>query len=480
MLKLRTLTGLCVLSSAILGIVVAGCEVQSGMGPSASSRNGGDGDDGDDQTSGANGRKEENKTGLPCDVKTVFEQKCQLCHGAETTYGASVSLVTTADLTKEFKGKKVAELVKARIHDANRPMPPVTAPALSEDERSILTKWIDGGMKAGDGDDKSCNASGGPKNDVPRLSCQPNVTLAAKKPFTMAQGGPADQYICFGIDITSDKKKHLVGFGPKIDNKKILHHILVFEAKESVSPDPVPCNAFQQSWKLITGWAPGGTAFETPPEAGIPLNQGTTHYAVQLHYNNASNLAGQTDNSGFELCSTDTLRANDAGVLAFGSLKIDIPPRSTKTVTCDYELDERFQGATFFGVSPHMHKKGMSIGTQRLPGGTGAPSPVFVQDKFDFENQSNNKINVKVNAKDVFRTSCVFKNPSDQTTKFGENTEDEMCFNFMTYYPLVPDKAGLLGQPVGKRLPGGGFNWVTPSIEGCGLTLQELSQLSGL
>jgi len=424
------------------------------------------------------GAKEANTSGLPCAVKTALETKCQLCHGAETTYGASVSLVTRDDLGKDFKGKKVGELVKARINDTNRPMPPITAPPLTAEERSAVSDWISEGMRPSD--DAQCEAAS-PQPDVPKLGCTPNMQLVAKKPFTMQQGGELDQYICFGMDITATAKKHLIGFGPKIDNKKILHHILVFEAKESVSPDPTPCSAFQSSWKLITGWAPGGTAFELPEQAGIPLNQGTTHYAVQLHYNNASNLAGQSDNSGFEICSTDKLRPNDAGVLAFGTVKIDVPPRATKTVSCDYELDERFQGVTFFGVSPHMHKKGLSIGTRRLRGGTGAEEPVFVQDKFDFENQSNNKIDVKVNAKDVFRTSCTFKNPGDQMLKFGENTEDEMCFNFMTYFPLVPDKKGFpIDQPVGKRLPGGGFNWITPSIEACGLSLSELSTLSNL
>lgn len=469
--RAATALGICALIGAV-SLASVGCETlapESGAG--AKSKGAGAADD------EVVGKVEKNETGLPCDVKKTLESKCGLCHGAEPTYGASVSLVTQADLAKDFKGKKVTELVKARVADKAKPMPPVTAPALGDDERSLLTKWINDGAKASA--DASCEATKD-KTDVPKLSCQPNLQLVAKTPFKMAQGGPTDQYMCFGVDIQADKKKHIVGFGPKIDNKRILHHILVFESKESVSPEPHECSAFQGSWKLITGWAPGGTAFETPPEAGIPLNQGTTHYAVQLHYNNALNLGGQEDLSGFDLCTTEQLRPNDAGVLAFGTLKIDVPPRATKTVSCDYELDDRFSGVTFFGASPHMHKKGVSIATRRLVGGSGAEEPVFVQDKFDFENQSNNKINVKVSSKDVFRTSCTFTNPGDQAVKFGENTEDEMCFNFLTYYPLVPDKRGLLGQPVGKRLPGGGFNWITPSIEGCGLSLSDLGALSEL
>ena len=38
------------------------------------------------------------------------------------------------------------------------------------------------------------------------------------------------------------------------------------------------------------------------------------------------------------------------------------------------------------------------------------------------------------------RTRCVFKNPTDSTVKFGEGTGDEMCFNFIGYYPNIPDR----------------------------------------
>src|SRR5690606_15347867 len=104
----------------------------------------------------------------------------------------------------------------------------------------------------------------------------------------------------------------------------------------------------------------------------------------------------------------------------------------------------------------------------------------FTQPVFDFENQGGNPIDVKVTPGDVFRTECTFKNPDDTSVKFGEGTNDEMCFNFLNYYPAVPDKKGLGIGPVGKRLPGGGFGWVTPSIEDCGLSLAELNALDKL
>jgi hypothetical protein len=44
---------------------------------------------------------------------------------------------------------------------------------------------------------------------------------------------------------------------------------------------------------------------------------------------------------------------------------------------------------------------------------------------------------------------------SDQTVGFGEATDEEMCFNFLSYYPAIPDKT-IGNVPV--------FTWITPSM----------------
>jgi hypothetical protein len=391
-------------------------------------------------------------TGLPCDVDAVLKSKCQTCHAAEPKYGASTSLVTYGDLQKERDGKKVFDLVKARIHDEARPMPPTPNPRLAADEAGKIDAWIGAGAKASDA---TCTNEA-PKDEVKPLSCKPDTVLKAAKPFTMQAGGALDQYVCFGVDINVTKKRHVTALAPKVDNKKILHHILLFQAPDSESSDPFPCDAFgSAAWKLVAGWAPGGNNLELPPEAGFPQEQGTTHWVLQLHYNNALNLAGATDQSGYEMCTTDQLRANDAGVLAFGSTKFSIPPRADHRIRCDYTLDNKFQGVKFFNASPHMHTRGASMSTERLPGGAnGTPEMIFEQKKFDFENQANFPINASVAPGDVLRTRCGWKNGGDTTIGFGEGTGDEMCFDFIGYYPNIPDRT-FLGLPV--------FTWITPS-----------------
>src|SRR5262249_27345190 len=143
------------------------------------------------------------------------------------------------------------------------------------------------------------------------------------------------------VDEVVASKKHVIALGPMIDNHAIVHHVVLFQANDSMLGDPQPCG-ISVGRKWITHWAPGGGNFELPPEAGFPVD-GTTHWVLQVHYNNAKGLSGQSDESGYQLCETDELRPHDAGVVAFGSVKFAIPPRAAShTVKCDYKLGPEY------------------------------------------------------------------------------------------------------------------------------------------
>ncbi|MDB5218954.1 MAG: hypothetical protein JWO86_6881 [Myxococcaceae bacterium] len=387
-------------------------------------------------------------TGLPCDVDAVLKTHCQTCHASQPQFGASTSLVTWDDLQKPGPGananKKVYELLQGRIHDDARPMPPSPQPRLAAKDASAIDAWIAGGAKSSGA---TCTSAAAPDGVQP-LSCTPDTVLKATKPFTMLPGTPLDQYTCFGVDINLQTKRHITALAPMVDNKQIVHHILLFQTTTAVSTEPFACAAFgSAAWQLVAGWAPGGQNLELPPAAGFPENVGTTHWVVQVHYNNAKAQTG-TDQSGYQLCTTETLRPNDAAVLAFGSTAFSIPPRSTTTVRCDYALGLQFANVKLFNASPHMHTRGVALSTERLPLGGGTPDMILDQKAFSFEAQGNFPITKSVGPGDVMRTRCTWKNPGDTPIAFGEGTSDEMCFDFVGYYPAI-------------NLPL--FTWITPS-----------------
>jgi hypothetical protein len=43
---------------------------------------------------------------------------------------------------------------------------------------------------------------------------------------------------------------------------------------------------------------------------------------------------------------------------------------------------------------------------------------------------------VELNSGDQVFTSCSYENPGNSTVSFGQDTDDEMCFNFALYYPM--------------------------------------------
>lgn len=392
-------------------------------------------------------------SGLPCDINNLLTTRCQTCHSANPQYGAPMPLVTWDDLQRPASmdpTKKVYQRVQERVHSVDQPMPPGSQPRLSDQEIASLDAWIAAGAPSSDATCASASVGAA----VKPLSCTPDTFLKANKPFTL-QPGATDQYVCYGVDIDLKKKRHVIGFAPRVDNKDIVHHILLFQTTTAVSADPFFCPAFGSGvWKLMAGWAPGANNLELPPEAGFPEGVGRTHWVLQIHYNTSKTKTG-TDTSGYDLCTTEDLRPNDAGVLGFGSMSFRIPPRSNYTVRCDYRLGPEFKNVAFFNAWPHMHRFGSAMSTERLVGGNGVPEPVLSQTNFSFESQLNFPLTTRVAPGDILRTRCSWKNPSDATIGFGEGTGDEMCYDFISYYPNIPDKSVVL-LPL--------FTWTTPAM----------------
>ena len=79
---------------------------------------------------------------------------------------------------------------------------------------------------------------------------------------------------------------------------------------------------------------------------------------------------------------------------------------------------------------------------------------VVMQDgPFEFTEQGTYGLEkpLVIHTGDTVDTTCVYDNDSNVPITFGENTENEMCYNFAVYYPK-----GALNCVGG--LPGGGFS----------------------
>lgn len=418
----------------------AACGTTNEVGP--------EGDAGSSGSSGSDGTTTTppSTTGLPCAVDKVLANNCRKCHSAVPQFSAPMPLVTHQDLIAPSKSdptKKVYELVTSKIASTGPDvMPPPPNALLSAADKATIDGWVAAGAPSST---ESCTSpEAGPV--VPGVKCTPNLPIGPATPYTMP-ASTGDEYVCYGVELNNPTPTHVTGFVPRVDNSKIVHHIVLFEAPSAYSTTPTPCNSGGSlQWRMVMGWAPGAKGFELPPEAGFPIKtSGNTHYVVQMHYSNPTALTGQTDTSGFDLC-TGPPRANEADVLAFGTQNIPLKARSTLDQTCSLTIQSvggiSFDNIHLIAAMPHMHQLGTEMSTTLTPKAGGPSHDLGTDLKFSFQTQAWYGIGptpqgLVIHTGDQIATRCKWVNPSDDDVKFGENTADEMCYSFTMYYPKI-------------------------------------------
>jgi hypothetical protein len=375
---------------------------------------------------------------IPCNVSEVLARRCKTCHAASPAYGAPMALAALADFhapAPSNPAKKTYELVRSRTHDTARPMPPPPGAVLDARDQETLDSWIDRGAPASS--ETSCNpAPGGNAPPVETLPCEPDQELKPTSAYALP-AAKADVYVCYGVDIPVAAKRHVIALAPKVDNTKVVHHILLLETAKSVSTTPFVCGPESaNAGRILGAWAPGGKNIVLPKEAGFP-QQGTMHYMVQLHYNNATAAPNQKDASGYRLCTTNQLRTYDADITAFGGESFVIPPRVTIAMSCAVGVPEGTPPVKVFGAMPHMHKLGMSISTTAYRLGK-TPMDLGSMPTWDFNNQAWLPLDATLLPGDSVVTRCKWKNTSNLPVPYGEGTDEEMCYSFTMYYPRIP------------------------------------------
>lgn len=382
---------------------------------------------------------------LPCDVDEVLARTCRSCHAAPPKFGAPMPLLTLEDLraaAKSEPGKSVFTKVGERIHDAASPMPP--GAKLSAADMAVLDRWVAGGAQPGDG--AACADAGAPPDagaaGPELLPCPPEERTTflahgatATEPFSVAADA-GNLYQCFTWKAPWTATTQATAFAPVIDDERVVHHWILYEtATPQVEGGSKKCSMPFDA-KFLQGWAPGATNRVMPPDIGLALPSSDRWLILQLHYWNAAGYTDSRDRSGVSMCTTTNLRPKTAVVSTLGSANIDIAPRSTGTTVtgrCSPTITEPIH---ILAAAPHMHGRGRRMVTEVLRGGSESSIEKVVDEpSFDFQSQRSYESGIVVRPGDVLRTSCTYDNPTDARVTFGEKTEDEMCFDFLTVWP---------------------------------------------
>jgi len=362
---------------------------------------------------------------LWCKAQPIIRKYCQDCHVADAV--GPMPLVTVDDFLAEApntKGKKVSEVTKTRMHATTKKMPPQEI--LTAEELKAVDDWIDDGAKPGS--DPTCGgatSAAPPAEDLgewPPPGCEQTYKILTGKGDTKATvAANTETHPQFVMDAPWGAGAQGLGFKPVTDNKRVLHHWIVYDNKTRA---------------FINGWAPGKDASKSkalPDDVGVYLPSGAGSVRLDVHYNNLNNNKAELDQSGVEVCTTTKPRKYMSTTF-MGLMAIPVlPPGESDSIgVCNVSV--KGDPVFIIGESPHAHQLAKHMKLEHKRGG----QVTMLHDApFDFEEQVSRPLDAPFEIKtgDVLTTTCHFNNDTGRTVTFGENTGNEMCFNFISYYP---------------------------------------------
>ena len=161
-----------------------------------------------------------------------------------------------------------------------------------------------------------------------------------------------------------------------------------------------------------------------------------TRLLLNLHlYNTGEESLGGRSGTLFQEATAEEIQHVSEIVLAGPTVGLTVPRgMSTQSGTCNIS-NFTSQPIQVFALSQHMHKLGRHLKTVIRRGG--APDLVLQDVPYDFEHQDFQLVQptVELRPGDVLTTYCTYDNTTGGTVRFGDSSDDEMCFSDLFYYP---------------------------------------------
>jgi dopamine beta-monooxygenase len=273
--------------------------------------------------------------------------------------------------------------------------------------------------------------------------------------------GSRTEYLCEQFRVsspdTSTSYYHQIKSDPLVDNEDVLHHMFIYSCDGITSSDgnkvgqgSYSCSGIEGNCQIVAGWALGQPELCEPPNVGSGVAfgalSGDAVFKVEAHYDNTYNKV-TTDQSGMRLHLTKELRPLEAGQVILGMDYWDRqfelePARSlvSRSNICPTEATMRLPHPIYFYIwNPHMHLHGRSLITEHYRCGEKIGEIGNIPN-FEFDNQQSYVLEtpIKVLPGDALVTTCNFDTSSSSEPIIGgEQTTEEMCGNYLSYYPSL-------------------------------------------
>jgi len=203
----------------------------------------------------------------------------------------------------------------------------------------------------------------------------------------------------------------------------------------------------------LYAWAPGTQPQVTAPHcafmASLNDSRGFNYLKMETHYDNPEKKEGYLDNSGirmyYKTSSGVTQVPVQCGMLAFGQGGSGADKILPKGIS-DYDYDCP-SSRTMYWDQPeitvlsnflHMHTIGRQIWTELYRDGTYLKELDRI-DFWDFNFQSFTQFEsgeMTLKRGDRIKLQCIFDS-FNEATKFGPASKDEMCIDYVLYYPRL-------------------------------------------
>eukprot|EP00965_Chrysotila_dentata_P238124 6202306-Pleurochrysis_carterae.AAC.1 len=289
--------------------------------------------------------------------------------------------------------------------------------------------------------------------------CEP-ITSVASSSRACIDGTPACREICYEAStvytsfcISSEgwPLSHIVAIEPIVSaaSRPYLHH-MVLHVTTATECEP---NHPEES-PIYAGPGPLGTGILVlPAEAGFRIGGASkfTGFRLEIHYDNPAFTPDVLDASGTRLYLSSELRMHDAAVLSNGDKSVHLAniPLPAGPSRWDFECPSAATALfptplTAFARVLHMHQSGARMITRQLDSTARIVKRESKYDYYDFAWQTlyvPDLVEWTIDQGDILQTSCYYDSPTSQNSGrkvFGFGSLDEMCIDFIFYYPALP------------------------------------------
>jgi hypothetical protein len=336
-------------------------------------------------------------------------------------------------MAASMKAAVVARRMPPWMPDNSCGGPFVNDRTLTQNQIDTIARWADTG--ATEGNPADAPAPPGAIGELPRV----DATLAMTEPYTPSATNQ-DDYRCFFIDPALASSRFVTGYDILPGVTAEVHHVIIYVVDKAAARtrdmnDSGPgwtCfgDSGLQSTGPIGAWAPGTGSVVYPAGTGIEL-QPNQALAMQIHYNTATVRVPDTSSVKLMYAApgASTTRAYLLPLVANG---FTIPPNATA-----YRYSETFPNPTrvlpikVYGLLPHMHTLGSRI-TMRAGNTCLVDIPRW---DFHWQQQYFRPQPFSLPGNGTITMECTWDNPTTRTIRWGEGTNDEMCFAYIYATP---------------------------------------------